>query len=232
MFRITEYVLLNPRLTIIFIRYNIPMTNISKFDLYSPEPLLIVISGPSGVGKDTVLHMIEERGEQPFHFVVTATTRPIREGEVHGVDYFFVTNDEFAKMIEEDELLEYAVVYNDYKGIPKQQVRDALASGKDVIMRLDVQGAATVRKMAPEAILIFLTTKNEEELVSRLRARKTETAEGLNLRIAAARQEMKRANEFDYVVFNTENHRDEAVDAIQAIIQAEHHRTNPRKVSL
>lgn len=208
------------------------MNHTSEFNILHPEPLLIVISGPSGVGKDTVLHLMEERGNQLFHFVVTATTRPIREGEEHGKDYFFVSSDEFAHMIEENDLLEYAIVYNDYKGIPKQQVRDALASGKDVIMRLDVQGAATVRKMAPEAVLIFLTTESEEELVSRLKARKTETAEGLNLRIATARQEMKRVAEFDYVVTNKDDHLDEAVDTIQAIIHAEHHRTNPRKVSL
>ncbi len=208
------------------------MTHTNEFNILHPEPMLIVISGPSGVGKDTVLHMMEERGEQPFHFVVTATTRPIREGDVHGRDYFFISSDEFAKMIEDDELLEYAIVYNDYKGIPKQQVRDALASGKDVIMRLDVQGAATVKKIAPEAVLIFLTTASEEELVSRLRARKTETSEGLNLRIATARQEMKRASEFDYVVLNEEDRLEEAVDTIEAIIHAEHHKTHPRKVSL
>jgi len=206
------------------------MTN--EFNIHHPEPLLIVISGPSGVGKDTVLHLMEERGDQPFHFVVTATTRPIREGEVDGVDYFFVSNDKFASMIENDDLLEYAIVYNDYKGIPKQQVRDALASGKDVIMRLDVQGAATVKKIEPEAILIFITTESEEELVSRLRARKSETAEGLNLRIATARQELKRVREFDYVVMNREGELNAAVDSIQAIIHAEHHRTNPRKVTL
>jgi len=208
------------------------MTHTSEFNILQHEPLLIVVSGPSGVGKDTVLQLMKERGKLLFHFVVTATTRPIREGEVHGKDYFFISSDEFAKMIEDDELLEYAIVYNDYKGIPKQQVRDALASGKDVIMRLDVQGAATVHKMAPEAILIFLTTENEEELVNRLRERKTETAEGLNLRIATARQEMKRVNEFDYVVVNKDDYLSDAVDTIQAIIHAEHHRTNPRKVSL
>ncbi|MBT3339095.1 MAG: guanylate kinase [Anaerolineae bacterium] len=208
------------------------MSHTNEFNILHPEPMLIVISGPSGVGKDTVLHLMEERGDQPFHFVVTATTRPIRVGEEHAKDYFFVSSDEFAKMIEDDELLEYAIVYNDYKGIPKQQVRDALASGKDVIMRLDVQGAATVKKIVPDAVLIFLTTANEEELVSRLRARKTETAEGLNLRIATARQEMKRAEEFDYVVINKEDCLEDAVDTIQAIIHAEHHRTHPRKVNL
>lgn len=201
------------------------------FDLYNPQPLLIVLSGPSGSGKDTILERMKER-ELPFHFVVTATTRPVRPNEVNGKDYFFVSNDEFARMIEAGELLEYALVYNDYKGIPKQQVRDALASGKDVVMRIDVQGAATIRKLVPGALLIFLTTESEEALERRLEARKTETHEGLKLRIATARQELKRAAEFDYVIVNSEFHLDEAVDNIQAIINAEHHRVTQRKVSL
>jgi guanylate kinase len=201
------------------------------FDLYHPEPLLIVISGPSGVGKDCVVHTMKARG-LPFHFVVTATTRPRRADEVHGRDYFFVTKEEFARMIEDEELIEYAIVYNDYKGIPKQQVREALASGKDVVMRLDVQGAATVRKLAPEAVLIFLTTQDEGELVERLRARKTDTAEDLSLRIATARQEIKRSADFDYVVVNADSRLDETVDTVIAIIDAEHHRVHPRKVNL
>lgn len=201
------------------------------FNLYNPQPVLIVISGPSGAGKDTVLQCMKER-ELPFHFVVTATTRAMRPGEMHGKDYIFVSNDEFARMIEADELLEYAIVYNDYKGIPKQQVRDALDSGKDVVMRIDVQGAATIRKIVPEAVLVFLTTESEEAMVRRLEARKTETPEGLKLRIATARQELKRIGEFDYIVVNPEFHLDDAVDTIQAIISAEHHRTKPRKVTL
>ncbi len=196
-----------------------------------PQPLLIVISGPSGVGKDTVIQRMKERRLE-FHFVVTATTRPPRPGERNGVDYFFVSREEFARMIEEGELLEYAIVYNDYKGIPKQQVREALASGKDVVMRIDVQGAATVRKICPEAVLIFLTTETEEELVERLKKRKTEAPEGLRLRIATARQELKRMNEFDYVVVNREDQLEETVDTIIAIIQAEHHRIPHRKVTL
>ncbi len=202
-----------------------------EFDVLHPQPLLIVVSGPSGVGKDTVLQRMKER-ELPFHFVVTATTRPRRANEVHGVDYFFVSKEEFAHMIDEDELLEYAIVYNDYKGIPKQQVREALASGKDVIMRIDVQGAATIRKLAPEAILIFLTTESADELVHRLETRKSETAESLSLRIATARQELKRVDEFDYVVMNREFFLDETVDTIRAIISAEHHRVKQRNVSL
>jgi guanylate kinase len=207
------------------------MTSDPDFKLYHPLPLLIVLSGPSGVGKDTVLQRMKER-DLPFHFVVTATTRPKRENEVHGKDYFFVSKDEFARMIEADELIEYAIVYGDYKGPPKEQVRQALASGKDVVMRLDVQGAATIRKLAPEALLIFLTTTSEEEMVNRLKARKSENTEGLALRIATARQELKRIAEFDYVVVNSDFHLDETVDTLVAIIQAEHHRVSPRKVSL
>ena len=202
-----------------------------SFTLPNPEPLLVVISGPSGVGKDSVIQGLKARASA-FHFVVTATTRPPRTDEQHGVDYFFLSHDEFAEMIERDELLEYAIVYNDYKGIPKEQVRQALASGMDVVMRVDVQGAASIRELSPDAILIFLTTDSEEELEQRLRVRKTEKPEGIKLRIATARKELNRLNEFDYVVVNRENRLDDAVDTILAIIRAEHHRTQPRKVTL
>jgi guanylate kinase len=195
------------------------------------EPLLIVISGPSGVGKDSVIQSMKAR-QTPFHFVVTATTRPPRPEEQHGIDYFFVSHDDFAELIEQGELLEYAIVYNDYKGIPKEQVRVALDSGKDVIMRVDVQGAGTVRQLCPEAVLIFLNTIDEDELVKRLTDRKSETREGLKLRIATARQELKRLDEFDYVVLNREGRLEDTVDAILAIIDAEHHRVYPRKVTL
>jgi len=168
----------------------------------------------------------------PFHFVVTANTREIRPGETHGVDYFFVTKDEFARMIEEDELLEYAVVYNDHKGIPKAQVREALESGMDVVMRVDVQGAETIRSLCPEAVLIFLATRSEEELVLRLQNRKTETDESLSLRIAMARKELQRVDLFDYLVVNADQQVEETVDTIMAIVEAEHHRTVPRKVTL
>jgi guanylate kinase len=202
-----------------------------EFNLYRPEPLLIVISGPSGVGKDTVIQSMMERG-LPFHFVVTATTRLPRPDERHGVDYFFLTKDEFAEMIDQDELLEYAIVYNDYKGIPKQQVRQALDSGKDVVMRVDVQGATTIRKLCPEALLVFLTTRDEDELVTRLTVRRSETPEGLKLRIATARQELKHIEIFDYVVVNEDCCLPQTVDIIAAIVRAEHHRVNHRKVTL
>ncbi|HUN23576.1 MAG TPA: guanylate kinase [Anaerolineales bacterium] len=203
----------------------------TTFQLPPRYPLLIVISGPSGVGKDSALLRLKER-DCPFHFVVTATTRPARSGEVHGVDYFFISLDEFAEMIDENELLEYANVYGDYKGIPKQQVRDALASGKDVIMRLDVQGAATIKTMYPSAVTIFLTAESEASLEQRLRERRTETDASLKLRIATARKEMRRIHEFDYCVVNYQEDLDQAVDLILGIINTEHLRVNPRKITL
>ena len=177
------------------------------------------------------MQRMQERG-LPFHFVVTATTRPRRSNEVEGMDYIFVGKEEFARMIEHNELIEYAMVYGDYKGIPRAQVREALATGKDVVMRLDVQGAETVRKLAPEALLIFITTAGEDELERRLRNRQTENSDTLTLRIATARKELQRIEAFDYVIVNKEFHLDETVDTIRAIIEAEHHRVNPRKVNL
>ncbi|HIE38890.1 MAG TPA: guanylate kinase [Anaerolineae bacterium] len=198
---------------------------------FQTHPLLIVVSGPAGVGKDSLLRRMKELG-YPLHFVITATDRPPRPGETHGVDYFFLSTEEFLRMKRERELLEHAVVYGQYKGIPKQQVRDALASGHDVIMRVDVQGAATVRRIAPEAVLIFLTASSEQELEARLRRRATDSPEQLNLRLSKAREEMERLEEFDYVVINREGELDRAVAQVAAIIEAEHCRTHPRIVRL
>ncbi|MBA3533872.1 MAG: guanylate kinase [Ardenticatenales bacterium] len=202
-------------------------------DEYDREtrPLLIVLSGPSGVGKDATLQMMQEMG-CPFHFVVTATTRPRREGEVHGKDYFFLSFSEFADMLEKGELLEHAIVYGDYKGIPKQQVREALASGKDVVMRIDVQGAATIRRIVHDAIFIFIAAETEDALVMRLRERKTEAADQLKIRIATAREEMKRIDEFDYVVVNHAEHLEQTVQQIMCIIQAEKCKVHQRQVRL
>lgn len=196
------------------------------------QPLLIVISGPSGVGKDTIARAVIDERPDSFYFVVTATTRPPRPDEVHGVDYYFVSNDEFARMIDENELLEYAVVYNDFKGIPKKHIREALLSGKDVIMRVDVQGAATIRKLIPNAIHVFLTTESEAELVSRLTERKSEAPEDLSLRIATARQEMRRIQEFNYWVVNRQGKLNEAVQHILSIIDAAHCRVEQKPIVL
>lgn len=219
---------------------NEPSIQETDFDvarLYHLEhpPLLIVISGTSGAGKDSVVKELVRRMSAcgtPVHFVVTANSRPRREGEVDGVDYIFVTTEEFKRMIAQDELLEYAVVYDQYKGVPKAQVRQAMDSGQDVVMRLDVQGATTVRRMAPEAILIFLTTPTEQDLVERLKQRRTEAPEQLQVRLQTARQEMRHISEFDYVIPNVTGQLDRTVDVIMAIILAEKHRATPRRARL
>jgi len=167
----------------------------------------------------------------PFHFVVTATDRPPRPGEVHGVDYFFIPTEEFLRMKREGELLEHAVVYGQHKGVPKQQVREAMAAGKDVVMRVDVQGAATIRQIAPEAVLIFLTA-SMAELEARLRRRGTDSPEQIALRLSKAKEEMTQIGMFDYMVVNREGELDRAVRQVVAIIEAEHCRVHPRIVRL
>ncbi len=204
--------------------------NIS-FDLLKPEPLLIVLSGPSGVGKDVTLQALKKRNV-PLHFVVTATTREPRPEEKHGVDYFFYSKEEFQAMIDANELLEYAVVYNDFKGIQKNQVRKAMQSGLDVILRVDVQGAAKLRELNPDAVLIFLLPSSVEEWHERLDSRQTETEESMKIRLEKIKWELEFVPLFDYLVVNRHNCLDETVDTIVEIINAEHHRTNPRKITL
>lgn len=194
-------------------------------------PLLIVLSGPSGVGKDAVLSRMREL-DRPYHFTVTATTRPLRQGERDGVDYIFVSEPRFRRMIRDEQLLEWAEVYGNLYGVPKAQVTDALGKGRDAIIKADVQGAATIRKLAPEALLIFLAPLNDAELKRRLGARMTESPEALALRLETAKEEMKQASSFDYVVVNHEGLLDAAVREIDDIVVAEKVRTPPRRVSL
>lgn len=194
-------------------------------------PLLIVISGPSGVGKDTVVQEILRQYDN-FYFVVTATSRPPRVNEVHGADYFFVTEAQFRQMIAAGEMLEYAWVHDNYKGVPKQQIRDALNSGKDVIMRVDPQGAATLKQLIPGAIFIFLMAESEEAMERRLAERRTESAETMRLRLQVARHEMQRISEFDYCVINREGELDKTLDQIMSIIEAARHRTDIEPIEL
>ena len=195
------------------------------------NPLLIVISGPSGVGKDVIIHGLQKQG-YPFHFVVTATSRPKREGEVDGRDYLFVSEEEFERMIEQGAFLEHALVYGQYKGIPKAQVRRALDSRLDVIMRVDVQGAATVRRLVPDAVFIFLVPGSEEELVSRLKTRSSESPDHLRWRLETVRQEMEQIDQFDYVLVNRDGQLDKTVAQLLAIITAEKCRVRQRKIQL
>ena len=202
-----------------------------SFNLLKYHPLFIVLSGPSGVGKDATLQELKKR-DLPLHYVVTATTREMRLGEVAGVDYFFYSKEEFEKMRDADEFLEHAIVYEDYKGIPRDQVSEAFASNKDVILRVDVQGAKTLRELFPQAVLIFLLPTSVDEWIDRLNSRKTETDQTLKVRIDKAKWELDFLNIFDYMVVNRHNCLEKTVDSIVEIIHAEHHRTQPRRIDL
>ncbi|KAK9064087.1 hypothetical protein SSX86_017959 [Deinandra increscens subsp. villosa] len=195
-----------------------------------PRPLVIVISGPSGVGKDCLIKCLREDREN-IHFVVTATSRPMRPGEVHGKDYFFVSKEEFLKMVENDELLEYALVYGEYKGIPKQQIRDYMAKGYDIVLRVDIQGASTLRKiLGDSAMFVFLVAESESELVMRLIDRRTESKEALLVRVATAKEELRQMKNFDYVVVNAEGKLESCVKVVESIIDAEKAKVVQRRV--
>ena len=195
------------------------------------RPLLVILSGPSGAGKDTVLDGLRTLN-RPWYFVVTATTRPSRSGERDGLDYIFLEGQTFQEMVENGEFLEYAEVYGNWYGVPRQQVRQAIGNGLDTILKIDVQGAATIKRLAPEAVFIFLTTESIEELQQRLELRATESAESLELRGHTASQEMERLTDFDYRVVNRDGYLDEAVACIDAIILAEKCRVPPRQISI
>ncbi len=194
-------------------------------------PLLVVVSGPSGVGKDAALDQLKQL-PRPWHFVVTATTREPRPGEVHGVHHIFLDTGTFLRMRERDELLESAEVYGRWYGTPRAQVRQALKDGKDVILRVDVQGVASVKNLAPESVAIFMVPASLEELRQRLAGRGTESAADLERRLDAARAELALAGNFDYRVVNREGQLEQAVADIDAIITSEKCRVTPRVVQL
>jgi guanylate kinase len=198
-------------------------------DASSAPPLLVVLSGPSGVGKDAALDALKLL-DRPWRFVITATTRPQRPGEQDGVDYIFLETAAFLKMQERDDLLECAQVYDSWYGVPRNQVRQGLQDGKDVILKVDVQGADTVRELAPEALFIFMIPSSLDELKSRLTKRETETPSQVALRLSNAQSELGRVGEFDYRVVNREGQLEQAVAEIDAIITAEKCRTRPRVV--
>ena len=194
-------------------------------------PLLVVLSGPSGVGKDAALAELKEL-DRRWHFVVTATTRPQRPGERDGVDYIFLNTGTFSAMKDRDEFLECAQVYGRWYGVPRSQVLQAFQEGKDVILKIDVQGAETVRSLAPGALFIFMLPASFEELRQRLAGRMTESSPEMDLRLKTAGEEMKRAAEFDYRVVNRDGDLARAVAEIDAIITAEKCRTDPRQSGL
>ncbi|MHB9092382.1 MAG: guanylate kinase, partial [Chloroflexota bacterium] len=193
--------------------------------------LLFVLSGPSGVGKDTVLESLKQRG-LPIHFTVTVTTRATRPGEIHGINYFFASAEEFSGMRDGGQLLEWALVHGNHYGTPRQQVREALAGGRDVFLKIDVQGAAQVRRAVPEAVLIFLAPPNVEQLVDRLITRGTESEGERSLRLHDAQRELAEVVNYDYVVVNHNDRVEDTVDQIIAIVVAEHCRVKPRHIKV
>ena len=195
------------------------------------KPLLIVLSGPSGVGKDAVLSQMKESGS-PLHFVITLTTRTRRTQEKDNVDYRFVSADEFRQMLESNQLLESAHVYGNWYGVPREDVKQALERGQDVVIKVDIQGAATIKKLVPQAVTIFLTPPSIDELSKRLKRRRTESPGDFDLRLKTAGEEMKQIDRFDYSVINRLGKIDLAVAEIQAIITAEKDKKTPREVVL
>ena len=194
-------------------------------------PLLIVLSGPSGVGKDAVLSKMRTL-RRPYHFTVTATTRAQRPGEQDGVDYIFLEKAVFQQMIERDEFLEWAEVYGNLYGVPRAQVTNALDHGSDVIIKADVQGAATIRTMAPRALFIFLAPPDLAELERRLRARMTESCSALKLRLETAKLEMNESIKFDHIVINQNEQVDQAVLDIDRIVSIERSSERSRNIFL
>jgi guanylate kinase len=188
-----------------------------------PRPLLVVLSGPSGAGKDAVLDELARRG-YPFHRVVTATTRPPRVNERHGVDYYFHTDREFDSLISHGGLLEHAVVYGHRSGVPKRQVLDRLTGGVDVFVRTDVQGAAAIKKAMPDAVRIFIAPASIDEIEERIRARNSDDETRIRRRIDTARGEIARSGEFEHVIVNEPGKLKETVDKLMAILEKERRR--------
>jgi guanylate kinase len=183
------------------------------------------------VGKDAVLARMRKLG-RPFHYVITATTRPKRAREKNGVNYHFLSRKEFQQMIDKHQFLEWATVYGNYYGVPKDEITSALSKGVDAIVKVDVQGAATIKKILPQAVFIFLMPPSVEELEKRLKKRHSECSTDLALRVEGAEGEIKCLPIFGYVIISRQNKLDEVVSQIDAIVAAEKCRVRPMIVRL
>ena len=187
------------------------------------RPLVLVISGPSGVGKDAVVNRLKE-SIPAAHFAITATTRPPRPGEREGIDYHFLSEEEYDRLLAEDGFLERASVYSFRYGVPKDEVTSAVEKGRDVIVRVDVQGAATIKELIPDAVLVFIAPPSAEELERRLRDRSTDDGPDLLLRIETAVAEIAQRDSFDYVIVNANGRLEEAVSGVVDIFASEKRR--------
>jgi guanylate kinase len=198
----------------------------------APGAMLVIISGPSGVGKDAVIAALHRRDGHDYHYVVTCTTRPRRPGEVDGVNYLFVDRARFVALREAGELLEANEVHGNWYGTPRVQVRDALAAGRDVILKIDVQGAQVVKENVPEAILLFIVPPSLESLFLRLKSRATETADELELRQRNAAIELARQDDYDYIVENRDGEVEATAERIERILDEERALHPDRRVVL
>jgi guanylate kinase len=199
--------------------------------LGAPGAVLAIISGPSGVGKDTIIETLRDRRTgSNYHFVVTCTTRASRPGEVDGEAYHFVSPERFMEMRERGELLEANQVHEQWYGTPREQVGRALGAGRDIILKIDVQGAQAVKEAVPDALLIFIVPPSMEALFQRLRSRATETADELELRQRNAAIELARQGDYDHVVVNETGQVDRTAAEIEALIAQEKRRHPDRRV--
>ena len=199
-----------------------------QFSFDKSKPLILVIFGLSGSGKDAVIQRLNEISDVEFHFVVTCNTRKRREQEIDGKDYHFITREKFLSMIENGEMIEHSVVYDDLKGVPRFEIENAFKAGQDIILRLDSQGMQKIKAIYPQTISIFILPPDANAWLSRLRARNTETEESLNIRIQTAAKELAGVSQFDYIVVNDQI--DQAAMDILTILKAEHMRSSNRKV--
>jgi guanylate kinase len=195
------------------------------------QGLLFVLSAPSGAGKDTVINTLKQQG-MDFYVVPSVTTRTPRPGESEGHPYHFISKETFEQLVSQNELLEYANVHGNWYGQPRKLIRDTLSAGRDVLLKIDVKGAATIRSKVSDAIFIFLIPGSLEELTQRLTGRQTETEEELRRRLADARKELAEQHWYDYLITNRDGHLQEAVDCLRAIMLAEHCRVHPRKIEV
>jgi guanylate kinase len=193
--------------------------------------MIVVLSGPSGVGKDAILERMAEL-KYPYHFVITATTREPRPGELDGVNHYFVDRERFQELIDSNELLEHAEVYGNMYGVPKQQVREALAAGRHVMIRVDVQGAERIRQLVKDALLIFIMPPDLQSLQARLEDRGVDALEAITERRSKAIDEMNDADWFDVSIVNHDDRLDEAVREVINVIDAESERESPRNFNL
>jgi guanylate kinase len=195
------------------------------------KPRVFIISGPSGVGKDSVIEELR-KSFPDAQYVVTATTRPKRAGEIEGIHYIFLSNEEFVARMEQNDFLENALVYGNRYGVPRSPIVEGLEQGRDVIIKVDVKGAATLRRLIPNTISLFLTPESMPALLERLRDRKTDDPDVLMRRFTTATAELAEVEHFDYVVFNEDGKLDSAVEQICNIVAIEHHKVHQPEITV